>query len=255
MVSEKKKAYMKAYREANKEAIAEYNKAYKKDNKEAIAEKKKAYWEANREALVEKKRAYYEANKEVISEKNKAYNKANKEAIAERKKAYREANKEAIAEYNKAYKEANKEAIAEYNKSYKKTYYEANREALVEYYKAYYEANKEAAFERSAKRNALKRNAVPKFLRNCEEEKARLRSIYKLRQFLSDATGIIYHVDHMWPLSDGGPHWSGNLQVITAQENLSKYASVDVSIKATIKEGLKYVMQVYKERKERGEKE
>ena len=173
-------------------------------------------------------------------EKRREYNKAYM-------KAYREANKEAISESNKAYYEANKEAKAEYNKVYKKAYREANKEAVAKREKAYYEANKEASLEKSAKRMALKRNAVPKFLRNCVEEKKRLKEIYKIRQLLSDATGIVYHVDHMWPLSDGGPHWSGNLQVIPAQENLSKSASVDEEIKATIKEGLKYARQAYKE--------
>ena len=85
-----------------------------------------------------------------------------------------------------------------------------------------------------------------------DKEKKRLKEVYKLRQVLSDATGIVYHVDHMWPLSDGGPHWSGNLQVIPAQENLSKFTSVDEEIKATIKEGLKYARQAYKGRKEVG---
>ena len=217
---EKRRETSKAYYEANKEAI----KAYREANKEAI----KAYYEANKEAILEKKKAYYEANKEAIAERKKAYREANKEAIAKRDKAYREANKEAIAERKKAYCEANKEAIAERKKTYRET-------------------NKEVILEWVSKRRALKINAVPKFLRNCEEEKKRLQEIYKLRQVLSDATGIIYHVDHMWPLSDGGPHWSGNLQVIPAQENLSKSASVDEEIKATIKEGLKYARKAYKE--------
>jgi hypothetical protein len=186
-------------------------------------------------------------DKEKKREYNKAYYEANKEAVVAYKKAYYEANKEAVAEYFKAYREANKEAIAEYNKVYNKAYRETNKEAVAKRDKAYYEANKEASLEKSAKRKALKRNAVPKFLRNCEEEKKRLQEIYKLRQLLSDATGIVYHVDHMWPLADGGPHWSGNLQVIPAQENLSKHASVDEEIKATIKEGLKYARQAYKE--------
>jgi len=38
----------------------------------------------------------------------------------------------------------------------------------------------------------------------------------------------------MWPLADGGPHWSGNLQVIPAEENWSKSASVCEDTKATI---------------------
>ena len=147
----------------------------------------------------------------------------------------------------------------EKQREYQKAWYEArkdfrkvDKEALAEYKKAWREANKEAVAEARAKHKALKRNAVPKFLLSCQEEKKRLQEIYRLRQLLSDATGIVYHVDHMWPLSDGGPHWSGNLQVITEQENLSKGASVDEEIKATIKEGLKYARQSYKGRKEVG---
>jgi len=57
--------------------------------------------------------------------------------------------------------------------------------------------------------------------------------------------GVKHHVDHMWPLSDGGPHWSGNLQIITATENLSKHDKVDPNIKATIQEMLKDIKDAY----------
>ena len=186
--------------------------------------------------------------KEKRREYKKAYREANKEAIAEYHAAWREANKEAKAEYDKAWREAKKEAIAEYGKAYR----EAKKEAIKEKQKDWREANKEVIAEHVVKRIALKRNAVPMFLRHCQEEKKRLQKVYKIRQLLSDATGIVYHVDHMWPLSDGGPHWSGNLQVITEQENLTKGASVDEGIKDTIKEGLKYARQAYKGRKEVG---
>jgi hypothetical protein len=224
-----------------KEEIREYQKAYYEANKEAILEKRKAYYEANKEVIAEKKKAWYEANKEYIDGYKKAWYEANKEAILEKRKAYRGANKEAIAEKSRAYRETNKEAILEKKKAYRET----NKEAILEKQKAYYEANKADALAKAAKRRALKRKAVPKFLRNCEEEKSRLRSIYKLRQVISDATGIEHHVDHMWPLSDGGPHWSGNLQIITAQENLSKYASVCEETKAVIKESLEETLREY----------
>ena len=201
-------------------------------DKEKKRERDKAYYEANKEAKAEYYKAYYEANKEAIKERSKAYYEATKEA-----------NKEARAKYKKAYRKANKEAIAEYNKAYYEATKEANKEAKAEYKRAWRKANKEAKAEENVRRRALKRNAIPKFLRSCQEEKKRLQKIYRLRQLLSDATGIIHHVDHMWPLSDGGPHWSGNLQIITAQENLSKSATVDEEIKVTIKEGLKYARE------------
>ena len=90
MTKEEKRAYMKAYREANKESLAAKKKAYREANKEKIASKDKAYREANKD----KKKAYREANKEKIAAKLKAYKEANKEKITAQNKAYGEANKE-----------------------------------------------------------------------------------------------------------------------------------------------------------------
>ena len=205
---EKQAAYSKAYYEANKEKKDAYSKAYYEANKETNKEKKaayrKAYYEANKEANKEKRavysKAYYQANKEKVAASGKTYRVANKEKIAARDKAYRVANKEKIL----AYKEVNKEKLAAYKSC------------------------------REAKRRALKLKQVPIHLRDCPQERQRLIQTYKLRNIISKATGVQHHVDHMWPLADGGPHWSGNLQVITAYENLSKNASVCEATKSTI---------------------
>jgi hypothetical protein len=167
----------------------------------------------------------------------KAYREANKEKI----KAYYESNKEKIAEINKAYREANREKILEG----KKAYYEANKEKIAERGKDYREANRERYNEIYSRRRARKRKAIPKFLRNCEVERKRIRDIFKLRQVISEATGIEHHVDHMWPLSKGGPHWSGNLQILTATENLSKRDSVCKLTKKNIKASLKIARKEY----------
>ena len=78
---------------------------------------------------------------------------------------------------------------------------------------------------KSARRRASKWGAVPVHLRYCPREKERLYKIYRLRYVMGEATGVEHNVDHMWPLSKGGPHWSGNLQVITREENSLKRAS------------------------------
>ena len=52
-------AQRKAYREANKDKIAEYQKAYREANREKLAEYQKAYYEANREKINEKRRRKY----------------------------------------------------------------------------------------------------------------------------------------------------------------------------------------------------
>jgi hypothetical protein len=196
---------------AKKEKEAAYNKAYYEANKEKIA----AYYEANKEKIAAYRKAYKEANKEKIAARDKAYKEANKEKIAAKDKAYRVANKEKIL----AYRVANKEKIAAYGKAYRVV----NKEKQA--------ANKSC---REAKRRALKLKQIPIHLRDCPQERQRLIQTYKLRNIISKATGVQHHVDHMWPLSDGGPHWSGNLQVITAYKNLSKSTSVCEATKSTI---------------------
>jgi len=211
---------------AKKEKVADYNKAYREANKEKAAAYDKAYRESNKEKVAAYDKAYREANKEKLAAYDKAYRESNKEKRVAQKKVYYQANKEKLAAYDKAYREANKEKLA--------AYYEANKADRVAQQKVYYQANKNMSRARVAKRRALKLKQVPIHLRDCPQEKQRLMQTYILSSMLSKATGVQHHVDHMWPLSDGGPHWSGNLQVITAYENNSKHASVCEATKSTI---------------------
>jgi len=112
-------------------------------------------------------------------------------------------------------------------------------------YKKYYQANKTSSIARAGKYRALKIVQIPTYLLDCPIEKKRLYQTYKLCALFTKITGVQHHVDHMWPLSDGGPHWSGNLQIITATENLSKKDKVDPNIKATIQEMLKDIKDAY----------
>ena len=70
-------ARTKAWREANREKIAESNKAYHSANREQKIAAMKAYRESNRERVLAIKRAYREANREKIAESARAYRKAN----------------------------------------------------------------------------------------------------------------------------------------------------------------------------------
>jgi len=216
---EKQKAYSKSWREANKEKKAATDRAYRDANKEKLRAKKKAYYETNKDTLLAKQKAYAEANKDQKAATDKAYYEANKEKITAYKKSYYQANSVAHYAKQKAYVEANREKVAAYHKAYMVTYCEANRAQLS---------------TKAAKNRAIKLKQIPIHLRDCPQEKQRLVKTYKLRNILSKATGLQHHVDHMWPLSDGGPHWSGNLQVIPAEENLRKSSSVCEETKATI---------------------
>tara|TARA_R100000544_G_C2183849_1_gene38235 strand:- start:42 stop:524 length:483 start_codon:yes stop_codon:yes gene_type:complete len=155
------------------------------------------------------------------------------------KKARKAYAKAAWKNYYKS--EQNKEKVKVTNAAY----YQANKEKILTTQKAYNEANRDKRSANQAKRKALKIKQIPTQVRDCLIEKKRLYHTYELCAVFTKATGVQHHVDHMWPISDGGPHWSGNLQIITATENMSKNSTVDPNIKATIQEMLKDIKDAY----------
>jgi len=108
------KSCIKAYKEANKEEIAEYQKAYREASKEKIAEQRKTYREANKEKIAEQRKAHYKANKEKIAEKCKAYQEANKERI----KAYERYryNNDPLVKLKRIYRVSVRQAFASIGK-------------------------------------------------------------------------------------------------------------------------------------------
>ena len=137
----------------------------------------------------------------------------------QRKQDYRSKNKKLISESGRAYKKRNRERINAYNR-------------------AHYKLNKGSYFARIAKRRAKLLDNTPQDILRCSTENQRVIEVYKLREVISKATGVKHHVDHIWPLSKGGPHWSGNLQIITAEENFKKGDSFCKETARVIQESL-----------------
>jgi len=67
--------------------------------------------------------------------------------------------------------------------------------------------------------NDMKRANTPELTR---EQKLEIKDTYDRAKALTEATGIVHHVDHIMPVSKGGLHVPENLQVLTARENLTK---------------------------------
>jgi 5-methylcytosine-specific restriction endonuclease McrA len=84
----------------------------------------------------------------------------------------------------------------------------------------YKQLNPEVINANTADRRAKKLNATPAFA-----DKKKIKELYKQAKDLTKSTGVEYQVDHIVPLRHplvSGLHWEGNLQVITAEENLKK---------------------------------
>lgn len=84
-------------------------------------------------------------------------------------------------------------------------------------YEAQY-ARKPEYFWEKARRYQIKKQNFPM----CEIEKMMCRNYYLMARELTEQTGTKHEVDHIWPISKGGPHLPWNLQVLTAEENRKK---------------------------------
>ena len=161
---------------------------------------------------------FFEANKEKTLQKCKDRWIKNKEQYCAQYKEYREANKERIAKKNKEHYFENKEHYSKY----KKRYYQQNKEYIKQYSKEYTKTNPHIRNAAKSRRRAFKINATPIWH---YREKVLISALYKAASYLKQLTGNIYHVDHIIPLNNElvcGLHCLDNLQILLAEDNLSK---------------------------------
>lgn len=101
-----------------------------------------------------------------------------------------------------------------------KAYREKHAERLKALALKWAEANQAKIAARIARRRAAKLRATPAWA-----NPAKIEEFYYTANMLGMHTGESYHVDHIVPLQSKrvcGLHWEGNLQILTANENMSK---------------------------------
>ena len=107
-MSEKRKAYSKAYYQEHSEEIKKKAKAYRESKSNEIKLRKEAYRESHSDEI----KAYRETHSDEIKEHDKAYRESHSDEI----KAYRESH----SDESKAYRETHSDEIKEYHKEYHK---------------------------------------------------------------------------------------------------------------------------------------
>jgi len=112
---------------------AEYDKAYRENNREAIAETKKQCYLKNVKYYLEKKSEYYINNKEILNETNKQYYKDNKSRISELSRQHYQENKVKIKQSQQLWQLDNKDKMKEYRAKYRAKNPEANRQGKQKY--------------------------------------------------------------------------------------------------------------------------
>ncbi len=91
---EKRAAYQKQYRAANREHLLEYKRRHYSENRELMNEQSRQYQAVNREAIREKSKQYYSENRDVIKANVTKYSKANRDVHRRANEKYRKAHPE-----------------------------------------------------------------------------------------------------------------------------------------------------------------
>lgn len=123
--------------------------------------------------------------------------------------------------YRRKWEKKNPEVKARWHKRWRDANLEQARESCRKSCRAHYRKNREAYIAKAS----VRRGRMCEW--PCSEiEKLMIKHRYEDARRLTKETGIEYHVDHIIPLAEGGPHLPWNLQVITKPENLSKGAKI-----------------------------
>jgi len=111
----------------------------------------------------------------------------------------------------------------EENKERRKEYLQENKEYFKDQDRKWKRDNPDKTRAHTAKRRSRKLRATPKWL--TEEQDLQIKLIYEEAKELEEADGIKRHTDHIVPLKSEnvcGLHVPWNLQILTAEQNLSK---------------------------------
>lgn len=204
---------MRAYREANREALRVKAAQHRADNKDAIKQRQTEWYAKNRDAYNRRRREQKaQARKprqlalfkrdDLKADYNYRYHRANAEKIASQKATYNERTKEQRRTKDKAYYEANK----------------AKRRA---YIKVWIDRNREKVHEYEHKRRAIARNTYEHFT---AAEWAALKAHYDYTCLCCKRRepDIKLTADHVIPLSCGGGNAIDNIQPLCLSCNSRK---------------------------------
>ena len=139
-------------------------------------------------------------------------------------RAWKESNPDRSREISRASKTKARLENSDHINAQRRRWNEENpekaRESLRMAVKKWSRNNRDQMNAAGAKRKATKLQATPAWM-NPEK----VAEFYFAADFLGMVTGEWHHVDHVVPLQSEvvcGLHWEGNLQVLTAAENLKK---------------------------------
>lgn len=181
----------KIYRIENQQKEKLRHDKYRKENKEKIAIYNKDYYEENKEHCLNVRQNWKENNQELRKKHNQEWDKNNREKRKNISRKYRLKNPEKRSQLFKNWSIKNQDKLSAKRMKYRST----------------------------------KIQCTPPWY---EIQKEKITALYKKAQELTERTGIVHHIDHIYPLKPRkktdpvGLHVLANLQILTEEENLRK---------------------------------
>jgi hypothetical protein len=166
------------------------------------------------------KAIYYENNKEKVQQKIKTYRAINSETLKLKSRSAYKANPEKFKLLTREARIKNIEKVRQRERKY----HENNREKRKLLAKHYRQKNSDRVRANNAARRADQMRRTPRWL--TKEDLEFMRMVYELAKGMELSTGVKHHVDHIYPLLGefvSGLHVPGNLQILTAVENIRKH--------------------------------
>ena len=211
--------------EAHKKTLAQ-KRDYYKANREQISTQRRIHRDRNLETRRAKQRKYYHLNRERINVYAKKYRRAHLEWLRARDRTWVKTNPERDRAKKKRYYQANREEVLAKGRSWEK----ANPEKVRAKAKRFSSTPKgrAGARKRSQKRRALAKKVefeltLPQVKRILDSQK-NLCAICGLKFTTRNPPTL----DHIYPLSKGGPTTSTNIQALCKSCNASKHAKVQL---------------------------
>lgn len=215
-------------------------KAYEKRGTDEARARERAYRKANRDKRAPQTRAWRAKNKERLNAERRAARAENPEPIRAVQKAWRDANRDrALETQRESYERrkdevqakvrADRKANPEKYREWERTKRERHAEAIKERQRIYYENNPGVYERHRAARRAR--------LANVEHQPYTRREIYErdggacrgCSKALPNEKGA-FQIDHIVPISLGGPDTPANVQLMCPKCNRAKWATLEGQI-------------------------
>lgn len=194
---------------------------YKSSCKVCRSKECKIYRIGNQEKEKTRRDKYKSENKEKITIYNKKYYEENKEYCLSVRQKWKANNQELRKKHNQEWDKNNREKRNNISRKYRSN----NTNKVSKLFKNWSMKNKDKVSAKRMKYRSQKLKCTPPWY---EIQKEEIIAMYKKAQELTNSTGIIHHVDHIYPLKPReeyhsiGLHVLANLQILTQEENLRK---------------------------------